>query len=251
MKLLLIGGLVTVGIVVAGVVTMHMLEEDVNEQPLVTQSTKNEQTFSNAYSNLTADKTAVQDSHASTLGANDSAQSSITVSLYGNLNQSGTRLHQAINDLLLEGQTVETAILNAIDAATINQGSDVLSPEALTTTQNHKPTTADFMSNMVEKNDLFAATKSSIEIKPKDINNIIDVSVVLYPDFAQEVINAAVLTGEIDSNSALLAAIAAGADPSTVSEATAAGGNVVSAAQPLNGIGGGGIGNEDISASNN
>jgi hypothetical protein len=64
----------------------------------------------------------------------------------------------------------------------------------------------------------------------------------------------------MDPNEALLAAIAAGADPSTVSEATAAGGNVAAATfdagafdVPFGGLGGGGSGDQEFVgiASNN
>jgi hypothetical protein len=174
-------------------------------------------------------------------------------SLYGNKDQSGTRAHQIINYLVLQGTPVNTSILNVIEDAIANKRANILSSEALTSTAKNKATALEFMANMVTANDLFTATKSSIEDKPEDIGNIINVSVVLYPDFAQEVINAAAITGEMDPNEALLAAIAAGADPTTVSEATAAGGNIAAATfdagvfdAPFGGLGGGGSGDQEV-----
>jgi hypothetical protein len=106
---------------------------------------------------------------------------------------------------------------------------------------------------MVTLNSVFEATKATIESAPESIVFIINLSIALYPDFAQEVINAAVMTGEMDSEQALLAAISAGADPTTVGEATAAGGPVLLAlAAPVGvGIGAGGTGGGDLTASTN
>jgi uncharacterized spore protein YtfJ len=61
------------------------------------------------------------------------------------------------------------------------------------------------------------------------------------------------MTGEMDSEQALLAAISAGADPTTVGEATAAGGPVLlTVAAPVGvGIGAGGSGGGDPTASTN
>jgi hypothetical protein len=193
----------------------------------------------------------VQDTPVSSSNSSITDDAIIDGALFGNKDQSGTRVHQAINDLVLQGTPVKAAILNVINNAIANEGANLLSSAALNTTRNHKPTALAFMANMVAANDLFPATKLSIENKPEDVLNIINVGVVLYPDFAQEVINAAVITGEIDPNEALLAAIAAGADPTTVSQATAAGGVVNGVGQPFDGLFGGGAGDEDPSASIN
>lgn len=240
MKLLVVGGLLTVGIVVVGSLTMGLMQENDTEQSEVVQSTND---------------LVLQESPI----ANVIDDSIVTVSLYGNENQPGHRVHQAINDLVLQGTPVKASILNVIDNVIANEGASLISSTALNSTKNHRQTALAFMSNMVAANNLFPATKLSIENKPEDVTNIVNIAVLYYPDFAQEVINAAVITGEIAPNDALLAAIAAGADPTTVSEATAAGGSVAGAAGgniteaglPLNGLGGGGTGNEDPSASNN
>jgi hypothetical protein len=76
--------------------------------------------------------------------------------------------------------------------------------------------------------------------------------VVLYPDFAQEVLDAAVLTGIISPDDALIAALQAGANPASVSLATAAGPAVPQPIEPIGvGIGGGGGGGGDPTASTN
>lgn len=246
MKLLVVGSLLTISIVAAGALTMGLMQEDVNQQSEVAQSPSDPVS-------LNANRSQSEVDTLQSVSASDvSTETNIIVSLYGNENQSGYRIHRAINNLILQGTPLNVAISNVIEGAITNEGSGLLSSEAFTSTKTYKAIAVAFMSNMVTTNDLFAATKSSIENKPDDTNNIIDVSVVLYPDFAQEIINAAVMTGQIDSNQALLAAIAAGADPTTVSEATAAGAPLVAAAGlPVDGIGGGGTGNEDDSASNN
>ncbi|WP_340677727.1 hypothetical protein [Paraglaciecola sp.] len=257
MKFLVAGGLLTAGIVVVGSITYGLMQENGSEQSAVAQSTsevasvQNNQdesgtTAQNAVSDLVLPNTPVNSTNT-----DDADNAIVKVSLYGNKDQSGTRVHQAIYDLVVQGNPVKGTILKVTDDAIANEGSKLLSPTALTSTRNHKPTFLAFMTNMVAANDLFPATKTSIEAQPEDVLNIIDVAVVLYPDFAQEVINAAAITGLIDPNEALLAAIAAGADPTKVSAATAAGGAVNGAGQPFNGLGGGGNGDGDPSASNN
>jgi hypothetical protein len=257
MKILLIGGVVAVGIVAAGWVAIEMLQESGNEPaPVVQTSSDNSSLDSNLDLSETSVKRDVNNSKnqinlESTPGLEGVDAPSILVSLFGNQDQSGTRLHQAINDLLLQGVSVDTSISKVINDAISQDGSGLLSPAALVSTKKHTLTAIGFMTNMVATNDLFTTTVSSIEQKPEATGEIVDLGVVYYPDYAQIVINAAVMTGEMDPNEALLAAIAAGADPSTVSEATAAGANVAQAGLPLAGLGGGGNGNEDLSASNN
>ncbi|WP_340677098.1 hypothetical protein [Paraglaciecola sp.] len=262
MKFLVAGGLLTAGIVVVSSVTFGLMQENGSEQSSVTQSSsevrsvQDNQDESGTAAQKAINDLALQNAPVNTSNSNvpdnaDADNAIVKVSLYGNKNQSGNRVHQAIYDLVLQGNPVKGTILKVIDDAIANEGTKLLSATALTSTRNHKPTFLAFMTNMVSANDLFPATKSSIEAQPEDVLNIIDVAVVLYPDFAQEVINAAAITGLIDPNEALLAAIAAGADPTTVSAATAAGGAVNGAGQPFNGLGGGGNGNGDPSASNN
>lgn len=248
MKFLVLGGLLTVGIVVAGTFIMGAMQDDANEPSQLSSvstplNANLDQSMADTHQNTSTT--------ASTQEPEISSNTTTTLSLYGNKDQSGYRVHKAINNLVLQGNSLAPSISDVINEAISNEGNSILSSDAFTSTKTYKAIAVAFMANMVETNDLFAATKSSIEDKPDDTNSIIEVSVVLYPDFAQEIINAAVITGQIDSNDALLAAISAGADPSTVSEATAAGNTIAAAGLPVNGLGGGGTGNEDLSASNN
>lgn len=176
----------------------------------------------------------------------------VDISLYGNQNQSGSRVHQAINELIQQGTPLNIAIPIVIERVIEDEATSILSSPAYYSVRQFKDIALGLMGNILASNDLLTASKSLIEDNPEDIINIINVGVALYPDFAQEVINAATMTGEIDPNEALLAAIAAGADPSTVSEATAAGGVIDDfGALPFAGLGGGGSGDQEISVSNN
>ncbi|MFT6987573.1 MAG: hypothetical protein ACJAT7_003429 [Psychromonas sp.] len=175
-----------------------------------------------------------------------------TTLAYGNQNQPGTRVHEAIQALIANGETLLTSSVLVINDS-LSETSTLLSAKASQAVTTDKLNTIEFMRNMVTVNSLFEATKATIESSPENIINIINLTVGLYPDFAQEVINAAVMSGEMDSDQALLAAISAGADPTTVSEATAAGGPVALAlAAPVGvGIGAGGTGGGDPTASTN
>lgn len=166
---------------------------------------------------------------------------------YGNQSQPGTRVHEAIKALMENGETLLTSSVLVINQS-LTDSDILLSDKATQVIPLDKLITLEFMRNMVTLNSVFEATKATIESAPESIVFIINLSIALYPDFAQEVINAAVMTGEMDSEQALLAAISAGADPTTVGEATAAGGPVLLAlAAPVGvGIGAGGTGGGDV-----
>jgi hypothetical protein len=68
------------------------------------------------------------------------------------------------------------------------------------------------------------ATKTLIEQNPTQAQEIVGAAVTLAPDSAQSIMNAAVATNAITSNDALVAALDAGADPTTVTIATSSGG---------------------------
>jgi hypothetical protein len=172
--------------------------------------------------------------------------------IYGNQSQPGTRVHEAIKAFMENGETLLASIELVINQS-LTESDILLSDKATQVIPLDKLITLEFMRNMVTLNSVFEATKATIESAPESIVFIINLSIALYPDFAQEVINAAVMTGEMDSEQALLAAISAGADPTTVGEATAAGGPVLLAvAAPVGvGIGAGGSGGGDPTASTN
>ena len=172
--------------------------------------------------------------------------------VFGNQEQPGTRVVTVINSLMFEGNTLEASSQTVLDES-LSESSVILSPAAIQAASADIATTLTFLRNMVTTNSLFDATKATIESTPENIISIINVSVAMYPDFAQDVINAAVMSGEMDSNEALIAAISAGADPTTVGEATAAGGSVTPPlAPPVGvGIGAGGAGGGDATVSTN
>jgi hypothetical protein len=171
---------------------------------------------------------------------------------YGNQSQSGTRLHQEIQSLMQNGDALIISSELVVNKSLI-ESSAVLSSSATITVNADKQSTIEFMRNMVVTNSLFEATKATIESTPENITNIINLAVALYPDFAQEVVYAVIMAGEMDPEQALLAAIIAGADPTTVGEATAAGGSVTPLlSAPVGvGVGAGGTGGGDITASPN
>jgi len=177
---------------------------------------------------------------------------SVGVLAYGNQNQPGTRLHEEIQSLMLNGETLFSSSRSVINSS-LSETSTLLTAKASQVVSADKRSTVEFMRLMVTTNNLFDATKVSIENSPENIINIINLSVALYPDFAQEVINAAVMSGEMNSSDALLAAITAGADPTSIGEATAAGGPVdLALAAPVGvGVGAGGTGGGDATASTN
>lgn len=174
---------------------------------------------------------------------------------FGNDNQPGYILLQSINDGLAQGQTLDYASKSVVDQALSAESNDL--PTAAKTAMGKNTTISlDFVVAMYEQNDLFAVTKGLIESYPANVADVIALSVNLYPEYAQTAIDAAIITGEIDGNDALIAAISAGADPTTVSSATAAGpaaANAVAVAPiPLGaGVGSAGSGGGDSTASTN
>ena len=148
---------------------------------------------------------------------------------YGNQNQPGTRLHQQIQSLMQNGDALIISSELVVNKSLI-ESSAVLSSSATITVNADKRSTIEFMRNMVATNSLFEATKATIESTPEKIIHIINLVIALYPKFAKEVVYAAIMTGKMKPEQALIAAINAGADPTIVGEATAAGSPVVYAA---------------------
>ncbi|WP_166424107.1 hypothetical protein [Paraglaciecola sp. 20A4] len=170
---------------------------------------------------------------------------------FGDANQPGRAIHMAIVELVNNGVSLDDAVSQTIGDITKEDGSSLSGTARLIVGLN-KDISASFMSNMVSFNKLTDTTKGAIEAFPSNAADVVQLAVTLYPSFAQDVIDAAVITGEIEPNDALLAAIAAGADPTTVSSATAAGANVDVAATPAGaGVGAGGAGGGDTTASTN
>jgi hypothetical protein len=182
------------------------------------------------------------------------AQNTTNILLFGNSNQPGYSLHQSTVDLVDQGQSVDFASRSVLYDA-LSDDSSTLSETAKNSLKLNNAISLGFISAMVEYNDLFMVTKTLIEAYPENASDIVGLSVSLYPEYAQLAIDAATITGEINAEDALIAAISAGADPANVSSATAAGPTgttIVAAPVPLGaGIGSAGSGGGDSTASNN
>ncbi|MBJ2135088.1 hypothetical protein JEU11_01340 [Paraglaciecola chathamensis] len=171
--------------------------------------------------------------------------------LFGDENQPGRSIHLEIVALINNGVALNDAVSQTIAKVTREEDT-LISGTARLIVGLNKGISVNFMRNMVNSNKLSDTTKGSIETFPGDAANVVQLAVTLYPNFAQEVIDSAITTGEIEPNDALLAAIAAGADPTSVSSATAAGGDVAVAGTPAGtGVGAGGAGGGDTTASTN
>lgn len=171
---------------------------------------------------------------------------------YGNSLQPGYKLHIAAINLMADGESADDASAIVLDNA-LGDEATMFTPLARSAVLASSDVSLTFVEKMITSNSLIGSTKTTIEDFPDSAVTVVTLAVSLYPYFAQEIIDAAALTGEIDSNDALIAALSAGADPTGISVATAAGtGAVAIAVAPLGaGIGAGGTGGGDTTASPN
>lgn len=173
---------------------------------------------------------------------------------FGDQNQPGSRLHANILQLVENGSERPSAVKGALDTSLTDESS-TLTGEAKAAVAFDIPLANGFYNEMLESNSLIEVVKVLVETTPEKAVQVITLAVVLYPDFAQEVFDGAALTGVMLPEDILVAALQAGADPTTISDATAAG---ATAAGPLAsivplgaGIGAGGTGGGDTTASTN
>jgi len=179
------------------------------------------------------------------------AQQVNITNLFGDEVQPGNRLHDVVIHLMDKGSTTPQAISGAIDQS-MTENDTTLPPEAKSAVAFNVPLSNGFYREMVVVNSLIEVTKTLIEENPDRVIEVITLGVVLYPDFAQEALDGAALTGVINPDDALIAALQAGADPSTVSVATASGPSVPKPVVPIGvGIGSGGSGGGDPTVSTN
>jgi hypothetical protein len=175
-----------------------------------------------------------------------------TATLYGDENQPGNRLHDQIMLIETAGTPRLQAIGKGIDDS-MDEDSTILGGEAKSAVAFDEPHVNVFYVEMVESNSLIEVIKVLSETYPDKVVHTITLGVVLYPDYAQDVFDGAALAGVMSPEDILVAVIQAGADPSTVSDATA-GGNLPGpgTVPPIGpGIGGGGPGGGDTTASTN
>lgn len=176
-------------------------------------------------------------------------------SFFGDPTQPGYQIQVEIFTLVAQGIPLFEATETVIERI-VNKEDGMIGGEANRMVSLDVPVSTQLIGEISRVTNLTDATKVSIETVPDRVNDIITLGVVLYPDYAQDIINAAALTGEISDDDALLLAIAAGADPTSVSTATAsgttAGGSIAAIPAPLgSGIGAGGAGGGDTTASTN
>lgn len=173
---------------------------------------------------------------------------------FGDPSQPGYQIQTAIFDLVSKGTPLEDST-NQIIQQIANDTDSVVGGEAKRLVALYIPISTQFIGELARVTNLIYATKLSIETVPDRVKDIITIGIVLYPKHAQDIINAAVLTGEIAYQDALIVAIEAGADPTTISTAPAAGiaTNAIAAVPtPLgSGVGAGGSGGGDTTASSN
>ena len=170
--------------------------------------------------------------------------------IFGDEQQPGNRLHTEIVSKISAGQVASEAINESIQVA-LSEESTVLTPDSKSAMSLNVVLSSDFFAQMIESNSLIEVTKVLIEEYPDAAGQIVSLGTYLYPDFAQEVINGAALTGIISADDALIVALSAGADPTVVSVATAAGAAPAPTAPVGTGLGGGGTGGGDTTASTN
>lgn len=172
---------------------------------------------------------------------------------FGDKDQPGNRLHSNIMTLIDAGYELQPAISEAIDNS-LSDSDNTLNGESKSAVAFDIPLANDFYTQMVNINSLIDVTIGLIQQHPDKTVHVITLGVVLYPDFVQEVFDGAALSGTMHPDDILIAALQAGADPSRVSAATAAGASVEPPvfALPLGaGIGAGGTGGGDTTASSN
>ena len=171
-------------------------------------------------------------------------------SVFGDAQQPGYKLHQEILSNIALGQNREESIYSTIISA-VSEESSILTPEAKSALAFNTKLSSNFYAQMLLTNSLIESVKVLIEENSNLAANVVSIGTYLYPDFAQQVVNGAALSGSIEPNDALAIALASGADPSTVSTATAASGSPTPTSPIGSGIGGGGSGGGDTTASSN
>jgi hypothetical protein len=180
-----------------------------------------------------------------------SAEIKHTENLFGNSDQPGHKLHQRIVEQHLQGAEKDAAINNAI-LTSLGDEDTLLGGKAKGAVAFDIEHADDFYQHMSTNNSLVDVTKRLIEQSPEKVVHTITLGVALYPDHAQEIFDGAALTGVLPPEDILVAAIQAGADPSIVSDAPAAGDDISINVPPVGaGVGAGGSGGGDTTASTN
>jgi len=173
--------------------------------------------------------------------------------LFGDADQPGTRLHTNIQTKVDTGVNKTQAIKDAIDSSLTDEDS-TLDGQSKSIVGFDLAIANQFYEEMTASNSLIEVTKVLIETNPEKAIQVITLGSVLYPGFAQEVFDGAVLTGVMNGDDVLVALLQAGVDPSSLNTATAAApaAGPTAGIVPLGaGIGAGGTGGGDTTASTN
>ena len=170
--------------------------------------------------------------------------------IFGDSDQPGTRLHQQIVDQIGAGNDEQAAISESITSA-LSEESVVLDTSSKSAIALNIELAQTFFNTMLQENSLIEVTKVLLESNSEFAGQVVALGTYLYPDFAQEILDGAMLTGVMSNDDLLAIILASGADPATVSTATAAAAAPVATAPIGAGIGGGGAGGGDTTASTN
>lgn len=175
------------------------------------------------------------------------------VTLVGDPTQPGYQIQSRLFELVETSDTLEQALARL--RVEIEDGGELVSSLISQSIGLDYALFEGFLLEITNLRNLSEATQSVIIEEPEKVSEVVTLAVLLFPDLAQDVINAAAFTGELSGDDALVLALAAGADPTTVSAATAAGpaaGAVAAAPNPVGGgVGAGGTGGGDTTASPN
>lgn len=179
----------------------------------------------------------------------------IAYTFYGTPDQPGYQIQTAIFSLFDQGIPLDEAAQHVIDLV-INQNQVIRDALSMAAVARQPNLSIALVLDIAQLTALIDATKQTMEDNPGQLSSIISLGVTLYPDFTRDIITAASLTGEMTEEDAILLAIAAGADPTLLASRTAAGtdgpGLSAFAATPLgSGVGAGGTGGGDTTASTN
>ncbi len=180
----------------------------------------------------------------------------IDIAFYGSADQPGFKIQVAIFNLVNQGFSLKSASAETIEEI-LTGGAIISDPLAFAAISERKQLTIDFVHFIAQLTSPLDATKEAIQNNPQQLEDIITLGITLYPQNARDILNAATMTGEISINDAFLIAIGAGLDPTLIASSTAAGG-IEGTTIPLfsvtplgSGIGAGGTGGGDTTASTN
>jgi hypothetical protein len=169
---------------------------------------------------------------------------------FGNPLQPGYTIHLGLLREIELGSDSSAAITSVING-TLNQ-NETAEP-VKTRLRDDATLVSTFYQLMLETNNLVEAIKVLSETQPDKAVQVVSLGTTLYPDFVQAIAEGAALAGILSEEEVLLAVINAGGDPSLIAQATATGSqNTGLAIAPIGtGIGAGGTGGGDTTASEN